>query len=299
MYQLVTFFMLSLKNIVDEIEQTMEIKSIVTAYEEIASLKMRRIRENVVSNRDLIIELSDIYRQILTSYKNQIVELMNKKKIKNNAALSVREHNNKTACIFISADSGLFGSILKKTYQEFADYIQKNDVEPVIMGGFGRKRFMAQFPTREFIYFPIGEKDDREGMGKKISETLLAFTNIIIFYPKFESMASQKVALLDVSGQQQALANEGSTQAYYFFEPSLEKIIDFFEKEIFSSILGQTVVESRLARYASRMLMLDMSTQNIDTRLKEIGLEKNIILHRNLNKKQIGALTGMMLWKLA
>jgi ATP synthase F1 gamma subunit len=290
--------MLSLKSIVEEIEQTKEIKSIVTAYEEIASMKMRRIRQNVLTNRSLIMELAEIYKQIVISYKNQIVQLMEKKKIKNNPTFSLRQKNERTACIFISASSGLFGSILKKAYQEFSTYIKQNDVEPVIMGGFGRKRFMAEFPNRNFIYIPIGDEDDRQGITKKLSEVLLEFTNIVIFYPKFESMASQKVALLDVSGQQKNLIEGVSAQAsFYLFEPSLEKVLDFFETEIFSSILDQTIVESRLARYASRMITLDMSTQNIDVRLKEIGLQKNIAIHRALNKKQIGAITGIMLWK--
>ena len=125
----------------------------------------------------------------------------------------------------------------------------------------------------------------------------MMYSNVVIFYPRFESMVSQKVALLDVSGQQKSLISDDSAHTYYYFEPSLEEILNFFEKEIFSNILSQTFIESDLAQYASRMSTLDMATQNIDSNLKIIQLQKRIALHRKLNKKQIESLTGMALWR--
>lgn len=291
--------MLSLKNIIQEIEETMTIKSIVTSYEQIASMKMRRIRQNVLSHRSLIMELADIYKQVWISYKDQLNQLMEQKKLKNPKQLSLREHNNKTACIFISAASGLFGTILQKTYDEFAKYIQENPVEPIIIGEYGRRRFMAQFPEKQFTYYPISDSDEAGTLTERMSEGFLNYTNIIIFFPKFESMVSQKAALLDVSGQQNSLMNEDAKHAYFFFEPSIEEIMTFFEKEIFANILGQTFVESRLARYASRMLVLDSTTNNINNRLRAINMEKNIAIHRKINKKQIELITGMSLWQTA
>ena len=57
--------MLSLKKIVQDIEETVELKSLVTAYEEIASMKMRKIRANVLGNRRLVTDLAEIYQQLL------------------------------------------------------------------------------------------------------------------------------------------------------------------------------------------------------------------------------------------
>ena len=51
--------------------------------------------------------------------------------------------------------------------------------------------------------------------------------------------------------------NEG---AKYIFEPSLETIVIFFETEIFSSLLEQVFHESRLAKLASRMVLLDRAS---------------------------------------
>ena len=72
----------------------------------------------------------------------------------------------------------------------------------------------------------------------------------------------------------------------------------FFETEIFAGIIQQTVTESELARYASRITTLDMARENIDQQLRTVNLERRFAIHRLINKKQTEALTGLKLWKL-
>ena len=42
---------------------------------------------------------------------------------------------------------------------------------------------------------------------------------------------------------------KGVSEIKYFFEPSLEKVISFFEKEIIAAIFEQEVYESLLAKF--------------------------------------------------
>ena len=51
------------------------IKDIFGASEEIASMKMRGIRNKVLLSRDMNDELTEIYREVTTSYKNQLILL--------------------------------------------------------------------------------------------------------------------------------------------------------------------------------------------------------------------------------
>lgn len=71
-----------LKAILSQIEDLSGFKEIVGASEEIASMKMRSIRNKVLLSRDLNIELTEIYREVATSYKNQIMLLLQEKKDK-------------------------------------------------------------------------------------------------------------------------------------------------------------------------------------------------------------------------
>lgn len=289
-----------LKNIVTQIEDLTGIKDIVGASEEIASMKMRGIRTQVLQSRDINQELAEIYREVTISYKNQIMTLVQQNARKgSNVNMSLKKGNGKTACVFLSANSGLFSKILERTYHEFVSYLEQHDVVPVIIGEFGKKLFRDQFPDREFVFYPFYEDQSQEDNFKKITSALAEYENVIIFYARFESMASQTVSSLDVSGMEKPVTQDAIITTHYLFEPSLEKILEFFEKEIFVGIIQQTVTESDLARYASRITTLDIARENINAKLKAINLEKRFATHRLMNKKQTEAITGISLWKLA
>ena len=50
--------------------------------------------------------------------------------------------------------------------------------------------------------------------------------------------------------------------------------MEFFEAEIFASLFEQTIFESQLAKFASRMTSLELRVENIRDILKKINLEK-------------------------
>lgn len=308
-----------IKAILSQIEDLTGIKEIVGASEEIASMKMRSIRNKVLLSRDLNLELTDIYREVSNSYRNQIMMIMQEKKGQNTtnaiikSQMALKTGNGEHACVYLSANSGLFSKILERTYREFIAYLdQHKEATPIIIGEYGKNLFLNEHPDMPYVFYSITEGNSDDSSMKKITEDLSNYSSVIIFYAKFESMAQQSTTVLDVSGQNTQVdpAVTQSTQAdkrqaqnipsptvHYLFEPSLERIILFFETEIFSGIIQQTVTESELARYASRISTLDLARENIDQQLKAMDLQKRFATHRLLNKKQSEALTGISLWK--
>ncbi len=71
----------------------------------------------------------------------------------------------------------------------------------------------------------------------------------------------------------------------------------FFEKEIFASMLDQTVRESQLAKFASRMVALNRAGENIKSSLDISVIQKRVIDHALANKKQLNAISSISLWK--
>jgi len=281
------------------------IKDIFGASEEIASMKMRGIRNKVLLSRDMNDELTEIYREVVTSYKNQLILLTQEKggktihNGKNSESITLKTGNGKLACVYLSANSGLFSNILEKTFDEFSTYLdQHKESDPIVIGEFGKTLFMNRYPGRVFLFYPLAEGKSNEDSLKKVTQDLTSYSNVIIYYARFETMAHQTATILDVSGEEKTTSQTLVPTAHYLFEPSLEKIIAFFESEIFAGIIQQTVTESELAQYASRITTLDMARGNIDRQLKAINLQKRFATHRLMNKKQTEALTGISLWKI-
>ena len=69
-----------------------------------------------------------------------------------------------------------------------------------------------------------------------------------------------------------------------------------FLKPKYLSLFEQTIFESQLAKFASRMTSLELRVENIRDILKKINLEKEKIRHRVMNKKQLETFSSMALW---
>ena len=80
------------------------------------------------------------------------------------------------------------------------------------------------------------------------------------------------------------------------FEPELEKIVSFFQNQILAALFEQTIYESSLSKYTSRMISLDKSSSNVVETLKETELALRRFEHESYNKKQNGVLSSISLW---
>lgn len=289
--------MINRKEVLSEIERLGSISTMVQAYEEIAAMRMRKIRDSVLQTRDFLTGITEVFREVQASYKKEVERLMHKKRIKDPSKMSFIQRNGKTITIFISANTGLYGDIVKKTFYMFLDEIKKEKTDIAIVGRLGKSLFDEAMPNKSVQFFesPDGFVD-REAV-KKVAEFLVQYEKIIVYYGQFENVVNQVPTRAVISDTELAASNtEKGEELRYLFEPSLERIMEFFESEIFASIFEQTMHESHLAKFASRMVTLDKALENIKQELKKVQFQKRVIHHRSVNKKQLDAISGMSLW---
>lgn len=296
--------MLNRKEVLGEIIRLSTLKELVEAYEEIAAMRMRRIRSTVLRARDFLEGLTTIFQEVKSSYKKQILALMKEKKIKNTSKLSVVKRNGKTVCILLSSNTGLYGDIVKKTFLLFNDYVNKNQADIILIGRLGKLLFEQQNKNKKFNYYEFPDSGIDKDSLVKLIENVVEYERILVFYGKFKNIVYQDATMLDIYGDP-SLTDEpekddnktGTNQVAYFFEPTLEEVLKFFEGQMFGSIFEQSVSESDLAKYAARMFTLDKATENIRVRFKRVEFQRRLIHHRSMNKKQLESLSGLTLWK--
>lgn len=289
--------MINKREVISEIERLTGIKILVEAYEEIAATRMRRIRNSVLQSRGFLEGLTQVYKEVQASYKDQIERLMKKKKVKDKSKLfAIAPKNGKTVSVLISANTGLYGDIIKRTFFLFLENVKKGGVDLAIIGKLGRDLFEEEGLKTPYEYFDLPDSSVDEESLKKISHHLAQYEKIVVFYGQFQNVVSQNPTMANISDTELGKGEEG-VKIKYLFEPSLEKIMVFFETEIFASIFEQTVHESQLAKFASRMITLDGAIENIKETLKKVEFQKRLITHRTINRKQLESLSGMNLWK--
>ena len=190
----------------------------------------------------------------------------------------------------------MFGSIVKQTYKLFLEEAKKETSDIVIIGRLGNSLFKNEKVKTAVQYFDFPDNTvDPEAL-QKIVEYLLVYDKIIAYYGQFQNVVSQKAVATGISGDVPE-QDENQPVVKYLFEPSLETILNFFENEIIASIFEQTVSESQLAKFASRMITLDSASENIQTNIKRTSFLQQKLKHRLLNTKQLNTLSGMSLWR--
>ncbi|OGH51499.1 MAG: hypothetical protein A3H17_04535 [Candidatus Levybacteria bacterium RIFCSPLOWO2_12_FULL_37_14] len=288
--------MVTKKELTKEAEFLTTLRTILETYEEIAATRMARIRSSVLASRDFLLEINAIFQQVKTSYKTQTELLMQTRKIKDSSKLTFIKRNGKTLYVFISANTGLYGEIIRRTYDVFVENLRKEPGDVAILGKLGMEIFNEEKIKAPLTYFEFPDnKMDNEAV-QKIVEHIIKYEKVLVFYEQFNNVISQSPIVTNISGDPLPW-EKGGPQAKYFFEPSLEKIMEFFEKEIFASIFQQTIFESELAKFAARMVSLDFASENTKLRLKQVIMTRQRIKHQEDNKRQLEKFASMRLWK--
>lgn len=293
--------MITKKEVDSEIDYLGALRLILESYEEIAASRMGRIRSSVLKSRDFLLEINTIFQQVKSSYREEMSLLMKRKKIKDPKELTFLTRNGKTLYVLISANTGLYGNIVRRTYNLFMEVLKRDKAQDVlIIGKLGYNLFEAEKIDVPAAYFDFpDDRIDKEKL-KKIVAHIIQYQKVLVFYEQFNNVVNQEPIITNISGDPLSYNKTDmpqAAQAKYFFEPTLEKIMAFFEKEIVASIFEQTVLESELAKFAARMVALDSSSENTKTRLKQVIFQRERLKHQKANKEQVGKFSAMNLWK--
>ena len=199
--------MMTKRSITDEIDGLVGLKGLVETYEEVAAGRMQNVRKAVLTARDFLQGLSGVFVEVKTNYNEQVILLVRKKKggRETNSSLN---RNGRTVAVWISANAGLYGDIVEKTFSAFESFVQENKPEVVIVGRLGVRQMAERLPQVLYNYF--GLEDDRvepEELGE-IMRYLLQFEKILVFHGLFKSLVNQESVATPVSGDELYLQND-------------------------------------------------------------------------------------------
>jgi len=269
--------MATLKEIKRNLETIRLMKEISSAYQEIANLRMKQIRETVLRNREFFKELMKTYRRIQAA---SLLELQ-KKKIEKRI-----EKKKEEAAVFLSANESLYGNLILDIWKKVEEYLRKTKAHLVVIGRVGK--YLAErsgFGMRMF-YFELDDVKPELKVIGEIGEFLRNYQKVIVFYGKYEGGLVQKPEIEEITGK--VLPQERMREAKkYLFEPSPKEILEFFETEILKVLFTLCLLEHQLARYAARVLAMSEATEKAK-KLERTYLAQERKLKREIStKKQI------------
>ncbi len=282
-----------------QITELNTLANLTDIYGEIASTRMKRTRQSVLTSRDFMAEVYDVFKEVFASYRAEVMRLVKSRGEDPALGVTLLSHNGKTVSLLLSANTGLYGEVVRRSFDLFMRDVRRSDVEVAIVGRVGRNYFLNDEPGRPYTYFELPDNGtDRERLSELVRH-LVQYEEIHVYFGQFQNVVSQEPTKMVISAAT-LLTNLGAgsgEENKYIFEPTLERVLMFFETEIFASLLDQTVRESQLSKFASRILAMNRAHENIENSLRRLALDELRARHSVLNRKQLDGMVSMKLWR--
>jgi ATP synthase F1 gamma subunit len=290
------------KIINENLEALNSLKDLAESYEEIAVIRMQKIKDSVLKTRDFLADLSDVFVDLKSSYDREVTELISKRKTQDHTILPLLQKNGKTLMVYLSSNGRLYGSVTQKTYKLFMQALKEpdaNNSDVMIIGSAGKEMFENSGTKKPFTYFDIPDVGVDVDHIKELMKTFLKYEKVDVYYGKFDNVVNQSPIGTSITGEnifESEVTEPPPREDRFIFEPALEKIFYFFETQIIANLFSQTLLENQLARHASRVNAMEEALIHIDEESKKLNQAKNLIKHQQQNKKQLETIAGVAIW---
>lgn len=282
------------KEIQDDISQLNALGTLVRVYEQIASFRMRKTRESVLENRKFVAEINSVFEEVRQSYAREVKKLAKKRMIGKKDRITFLAHNGKTVSVFLSSNTGLYGDIIRNTFDAFMGEIREGKSEATIVGKYGLSLFLEEAGNTPYTYFDLPDfKVKTEDMIELIKH-IVQYEEIHVYYGQFVNVVFQKPDKMTISAEISLEDKNPTVRSSYIFEPTLDKILQFFEKELFASMMDHVVREAQLARLASRVMAMSKAEDNVRKSVSELKQTRMKLAHRLSNRNQLNSTASIL-----
>lgn len=225
-----------------DLEQIQTIQGLTAVFESIASIHIAQIKDKVVSSTAFFNELWGIYSQL------RVGEGEYSRRAKPEIA-------DRQAVIAVTSEGGLIGDIDEKIVSAMLGYEDRDKADFYIIGAHGAT-LLGQKGVRPVKVFALPDVEKSDSVAP-IADILNKYGRATVYYQTYVSLLRQEVARIELFSAVSALgqasqAGEVISSRDYIFEPSLREIIEYMESVMVGIALGQVMLESKLAQYASR-----------------------------------------------
>ncbi|MBL8005460.1 MAG: ATP synthase F1 subunit gamma [Candidatus Kapabacteria bacterium] len=284
--------MATLRDIRQRITTVQNTSKITSAMKMVATAKLRRAQDAILSARPYATKLSEILSNLALAEEEFAHPFFQERKDVTSIAFLV-----------ITSDRGLCGSfnttILRSAVAYIAELKEKYPTAKLSLVLVGKKSIAQLSKTEEFVQeqFPdvFGKLQfsTAYSIASLLSEGFLNYDYdlVTMIYSEFKSLIKQVPTiqqLLPIVPETTAnTSNKKKKTVDYIYEPNREEILDTLLPKYLNMQVWKGLLESNAAEQAARMMAMDAATNNANDLIK--------ILKLSYNKARQAAITTEML----
>lgn len=256
-----------------EVGQVSNIKKMTSVFEAIASIHIAEIKDQVVSSTAFFHQLWNIYTQIR----------LGKEDFASHRKPAITD---RIALMVVTSDGGLIGDIDDRIVTAMLNHPELSRADVFVVGAHGIN-LLARKGMRPAQSFALPTTDENIQVND-IAAVMNQYQQATVYYQTYISLLHQEVARIDLFsavaalGQQSGGSEEVISSQDYIFEPSLNEIVSYLESVMLEIALGQIILESKLAQYASRFNAMTAA------KTKANEMEQDLLLNLHRAKRSQG-----------
>lgn len=242
---------------------------LTSVFEGIASMRIAQTKNQVLESTKFFDEIWKIYTQL----RVDSLFSFGREEDKGRTILD------KELYIIITAEGGFSGDIDQKLVQAMLDTYDKDKNDIIVIGHHGAMQ-LSQRGISFRKYYKLPSKDKNINVSPIIKE-VQEYKKCSVFYQQYISLMNQEVKRISLSmavktaGMASDKLDEVISEAGYIFEPSSFAVASHLERSMMKIALGQLILQSKLAQYASRFRAMSASHQRADEEKSDLHLAYN------------------------
>jgi ATP synthase F1 gamma subunit len=249
---------------------TNSVSSIAHILENIASIRITQIKDEVLQSRDFFSRLWSMYGQLRVSDKDARANLAT------TATIAANAQSNKKAVILITANAGLTGEVDTILINQVLTEVDPKTTDFFVLGMHGQSLLLQHNinPIKTLRFPEVGQAID---VGD-LMQALVPYSAPTVYYPSYDSLSIQRVFSLELKSTVQKLGaqdrNLNQEEIIFkdncIFEPSVVEVVAYLEQMMMSTILTEIILESNLAQLSSRFNAMNVASSKATDMAKNL-----------------------------
>jgi len=262
------------------------IQNLTGVFEGIASMRIAQVKNQVLQSQQFFSELWQMYSQIRVDKEFRFGRTRSDDAI------------DKQLYIIITAEGGFSGDIDQKLIDTMLQQHNPDKQDIIVIGHHGAVQLM-QRKVNFKKYFTLPARDRNINVQPLVYE-VRRYQSTIVFYQTYVSLMVQDTKRIEL---QTAVAQEARhvvgeaddviNEHTYIFEPSTHEVVAHLERSMMQIALGQVILDSKLAQYASRFRAMNVARDRVNELSDELEMRYNRTKRRTQDERLKEMINGL------
>lgn len=249
----------------DDIQQINTVDMLAQTFKGISSHHIARLKNQVLQSKDFFEDLWGVYVQLRANPHKPLHK-------------DTLKYPDKTLFVAVTSEGALSGDIDRKLIDMMLKHYDPKTHDIIVLGHHGMVQ-LTQAGIKIKKYYKLTDQDvDQIDPGPVIDE-VVEYSEAQVFYQTYITLGKQDIKNIDLFevvqnlGEEVAGKKEKITRENYIFEPTFEEVVSYMESIMMGVALGQVILESKLAQYASRFNAMSKAHEKAKEINKDLRLD--------------------------